>query len=105
MSQLDCTVTNCTYNKVDCCCKGDILVGGTHADCDEDTCCESFSERSFDSYSSSIEHPSKTINIDCEAINCAYNSNYKCVADHVDICGSNAHAPSGTLCATFTERG
>ncbi|MCL2253445.1 MAG: DUF1540 domain-containing protein [Lachnospiraceae bacterium] len=104
MSQLDCTVTNCTFNKVDCCCKGDILVGGSHADCDEDTCCESFSERNNDSFTNSIEHPSKTINIDCEAMNCTYNSNYKCIAERVDICGNNAHAPSGTLCATFVER-
>ena len=104
MSQLDCTVTNCTYNKTDCCCKGDILVGGVHADDNEDTCCESFSQRSFDSITSSTAHPSKIINIDCEAVNCTYNSNYKCAADHVDICGSNAHSPSGTICATFTER-
>ena len=104
MALLDCTVSNCTFNKSECCCKGDILVGGVHADSDEDTCCESFRERGFDSFQSSTAHPAKTINIDCEAINCTYNSSYRCSADHVDICGTNAHSPSGTICSTFAER-
>ena len=104
MSQLDCTVDSCLYNKTQCCCKGDIMVGGTHADTEEETCCESFCERRGDSYTSAIEHPSKTISIDCEAMNCTYNSNYKCVADHVDIIGSGANTSGETVCATFEER-
>ena len=104
MALLDCTVTNCTYNKSECCCKGDILVGGIHADSDEDTCCESYKEKRFDSYQSSLVHPSKTINIDCEATNCTYNNYLRCNAEHVDICGSNANSPGGTICSTFTER-
>ncbi|MCL2051863.1 MAG: DUF1540 domain-containing protein [Lachnospiraceae bacterium] len=104
MALLDCTVTNCSFNKTECCCKGDILVGGIHADSDDETCCESFRERGFDSFQSAIEHPSKTINVNCEATNCTYNRNFICSAEHVDICGSNAHSPSGTICATFAER-
>lgn len=104
MAQLDCTVDSCLYNKTMCCCKGDILVGGTHADTEEETCCESFYERRGDSYTSAIEHPSEIISIDCEAENCTYNSNFKCVAEHVDICGSGANRSIETLCATFEER-
>lgn len=104
MSQLDCTVDSCLYNKTECCCKGDIMVGGKHADTESDTCCESFSERRGDSYTSAIEHPSKTISIDCEAENCVYNSNYKCSAEHVDIVGNGAVDSDETVCATFMER-
>lgn len=105
MAELDCMVDSCVYNKRQCCCKGDIMVGGRHACECEDTCCDSFSEkRSEDSMISALEHPCKTISIDCEAANCKYNSNYKCVADHVDITGHNADTAKATLCATFTAK-
>ena len=106
MAELKCAAVNCTYNKERYCSKGDIMVGGKHADKEEDTCCESFAERRGESnaYTSSLSHPSSIISIDCEAVKCIYNSNYKCVADHVDIAGSDASASRETACATFTER-
>ncbi|MBE5882934.1 MAG: DUF1540 domain-containing protein [Lachnospiraceae bacterium] len=106
MAELKCGVENCTYNEEHYCCKGDIMVGGKHASCTEDTCCESFAQRreSNDAYSSALSHPSKIISIDCEAVKCIYNSNYKCVAEHVDIAGCGAGNSRETECATFTER-
>lgn len=104
MSDLTCGVTNCTYNKDYCCCKGDIMVGGKHAcDCDS-TCCESFHKRSGDTFTSAVSHPSNTISIDCEAVKCVYNSDYRCNAEHVDIKGGSAATSRETLCATFKER-
>lgn len=104
MAELKCAVENCLYNKSEYCCKGDIMVGGMRAKCSDDTCCDSFSQRKEDSYVSSLEHPCKTISIDCEAVKCIYNSNYKCVADHVDIKGCGACDCRETACATFTEK-
>lgn len=106
MAELQCMVENCFYNHETCCCKGDIMVGGKHACCDQETCCESFTQRreSEDAYTSSLSHPSKTISIDCEAVKCVYNSNYKCVAEHVDIKGCGACDCRETLCATFREK-
>lgn len=104
MAELKCGVENCTYNKERLCSKGDIMVGGKHADNSDDTCCESFMERRDGAFTSAIEHPSKIISIDCEAVKCIYNSNYKCVADHVDIMGSGADSSRETSCATFAER-
>lgn len=103
MAELKCGVLNCTYNQEEYCCKGDIMVGGSHAcDCDG-TCCESFSQRRGDSYISSLDHPCRTISIDCEAAKCVYNSNYKCHAEHVDIRGGGACDCRETSCATFRE--
>lgn len=103
MAELKCGVENCSYNQDHYCCKGDIMVGGTHAcDC-EGTCCESFSQRRDDAYVSSLEHPCRTISIDCEAEKCVYNSNYKCHAEHVDIRGCGACDCRQTQCATFRE--
>ena len=106
MSELKCMAENCTYNKEKLCSKGDIMVGGKHATSTQDTCCESFAERreGMDAFTSSLSHPSKTISIDCEAVKCVYNSNYKCIADHVDIDGSQAHESRETACATFKEK-
>ena len=104
MSELTCGVCDCTYNKDRCCCKGDIMVGGKHScDC-EDTCCESFHKRSGDSFTSAVSHPSQHISIDCEAVKCMYNTDYRCHAEHVDIKGNHAGTSGETLCATFREK-
>ncbi len=106
MADLKCMAVNCTYNKEKLCSKGDIMVGGKHADNTDDTCCESFAPRrdGNDVFTSALEHPSRTISIDCEAVKCVYNSNYKCVAEHVDIQGSKANESRETACATFKEK-
>ena len=106
MAELKCAVESCTYNKEKYCSKGDIMVGGKHAEKEDETCCESFARirEGHDAYTSALSHPSRIISIDCEAVKCIYNSNYKCIADHVDIKGSGADASKETACATFKER-
>jgi hypothetical protein len=105
MAELQCRVENCTYNKETFCCKGDIMVGGRHADRENDTNCESFAQRreGYDTFSNSTAHVSPHISIDCEAEKCVYNSDYRCVADHVDIRGAGAADSMETACATFQE--
>lgn len=105
MADLKCAVENCMYNENHLCSKGDIMVGGKHANAVDETCCESFSQKreGYDSFKSSTCHPTKTISIDCEAEKCIHNSNYKCKASHVDIKGCGACDCKGTACATFTE--
>ena len=106
MAELKCGVKDCTYNENCYCCKGDIMVGGKHADTTDDTCCESFAKRreEHNAYTSSLEHPSRIISIDCEAVKCVYNSNYKCIANHVDIVGTGADDGKDTACETFREK-
>ena len=87
MAELKCAVDTCVYNNSECCCKGDIMVGGMRALSCEETCCESFREKKGDRATNEAKHPSRTISIDCEAVKCISNSNYKCLADHVAIRG------------------
>ena len=102
MAELRCRITNCVYNKDEYCCKGDIMVGGKHADEARDTSCESFVDRKGNSYTSAMDHPSRTIHIDCEAAKCVYNHDYKCHADAVEIEGNRSACSSGeTVCGTF----
>ena len=44
------------------------------------------------------------ISIDCEAVKCMYNENYRCSAEHVDIRGCGAKGCRETSCATFKEK-
>lgn len=106
MAMLTCGATNCTYNKDSLCCKGDIMVGGKQASDCESTCCDSFRERKCDcsSMTNASAHPSSTISIDCEAVKCMYNADYRCNADKVAIKGNTAHKAEETVCATFKEK-
>ncbi len=105
MTDLKCTVSSCIYNSDDLCAKGDIMVAGKHACCDQETSCDSFMRRreGMQNSTGSIHHPSRSVSIDCEAGRCSYNSNYKCTASHVDIQGANACDCKQTLCTTFKE--
>ena len=104
MAELKCIAEKCNYNKDCLCSKGDIMVGGTHAKTSDDTCCESFIEKRDAGYTSSTSHPSTIISIDCDAVKCVYNSNYKCVAKQVNINGQNANTSKLTSCGTFKEK-
>lgn len=104
MSELNCGVSNCFYNKDALCSKGDIMVGGKQANKTDETSCESFSNRKSDAYTSSLDHASKIISIDCEASKCTYNNNYRCIAEHVDVTGNGASGSKETACATFVQK-
>lgn len=104
MADLRCQAESCTYNKDEYCCKGDIMVGGKHAVEEDDTCCDSFALKRGESFTSEMEHPYRTISIDCEAVKCKFNTDYKCYAEHVDIRGADAQDTRSTACATFSER-
>lgn len=106
MASLSCSANHCTYNSEKLCCKGDIMVGGKEACCKSETCCESFAVKreGADAYKSATVHPSKVISVDCEAAKCIYNSNYKCVAEHVDIKGEGVNESRETACMTFQEK-
>ena len=45
MTNLDCSVQSCTYNKEKSCCRDNIHVEGASARVTEDTCCKSFAEK------------------------------------------------------------
>ena len=103
MTELECKVDTCIFNKNYLCSKGEITVGGLHATKTEGTSCDSFKENKSHAYQSSVIHPSKIICVDCEAISCKYNSNYQCHSEKVKVIGQNATRKSATECATFEK--
>lgn len=104
MTELKCGVDNCFYNKSDCCCKGEIIVEGHSAECTSETCCGSFQAKKDCTCSNATEHPTLTIQVDCDAVTCVYNEDRKCNADKIGIAGRGACKCADTECATFRSR-
>ena len=67
MPELKCTVQTCVHNKQYYCDLDHIQVGGEHAKRADETCCDSFEERTGDTYSNVTGQASATSNIRCEA--------------------------------------
>ena len=88
------------YNEEQLCSKGDITIGGQDASKPNETCCESFRERSGNMMNS-IGQPSKEISVRGQATNWDFNEGCKCNAKEIGIAGSNACSCGETECASF----
>lgn len=100
MTNLDCTVRTCLYNKDDSCSRDNIHIEGTSATITEETCCKSFVERK-EGMSDSVADAAKCTNILCDAKNCIYNEECHCDAEHIGIAGRDACECKDTECASF----
>ncbi|QOV19113.1 DUF1540 domain-containing protein [Blautia liquoris] len=103
MTVLNCSAATCAYNVDELCSKGEIKVGGANAHDSDQTSCESFIERKEGSMSNSASSGCTTIGIDCEAENCSYNEQCKCVAGAINVGGNEACTSDETRCSTFTQ--
>ena len=106
MTNLDCNVKSCCHNDNEDarCCLSSINVQGHNAcQCDE-TCCGSFFEDKTGAGKNSCKDPNETLDITCEAVNCVYNDNKACNAEHIDISGVFASSSGETVCSTFKEK-
>lgn len=102
MTDLHCSVRECTYNNQDRCCAGQINVEGHHAcECSE-TCCETYQDRCECGCKNEV--PSPNAQVGCSVITCIYNENQYCHADHILINGSDCHHSRDTRCDTFVSR-
>ena len=93
----------CSNNQNDLCIREGIRVDGPTADSKDDTCCNSFTQRG-ENYSNVVARNSAAepeTDIQCDAVNCSYNKEYKCMAPSVDISGSAATTVRETRCSTF----
>lgn len=101
MTNLECTVSTCLHYSDNYCCKQTIIVDGTSAVNAQDTCCGSFDENTDGSFKNIFKTPESRLEVDCEAVQCVYNEDRHCSADHIDISGDGAKQSTHTECATF----
>lgn len=104
MTSLKCSVTSCMHNSEHYCCKNVIRVEGEDETTTKHTCCCSFDHSKGDSFKNSYESPNSELKVECDAVNCMYNDNKLCSANHIDISGSGSKTSNDTACATFRVR-
>ena len=104
MTKLECSVENCVHNADQCCCRGSILVDGHGARDAEGTCCASFEENRGGVFKNLLKTPESRLEVDCDAVNCAYNEDCCCTASGISIRGNGACDCENTQCATYKDR-
>lgn len=107
MPKLTCTVDTCIYNQDKYCIRNRIHIQGKLAKTDMETQCGSFKLKQdenkniymteFARFGAVNEH----LSIDCDSVNCAYNSNLLCSKNNVKIEGCEAVQRYDTLCKSF----
>ena len=103
MTKLECNVTNCLHNADNCCCKQAIMVDGHDAKEKEQTCCGSFDENKGGLFKNVFKTPESRLEVSCEAVQCIYNENHRCAAEHIGNAGDCAIRAEQTLCTTFEK--
>jgi hypothetical protein len=87
MSKLKCSVKHCLYNQNNLCGRNAISIDGYNSYSKSETCCESYSPISTHNFlyeiSSLDVKPETTIY--CDAVNCVFQKDAKCHADHIEI--------------------
>ena len=104
MTNLECNVKNCYYNKSSKCCRDGINVEGQEATVIDATYCGDFKEKTEGTTAQACHcsaGPEDTLDVSCEAKNCVFNDNSKCHADKITISGNGAKHESQTECGSF----
>lgn len=104
MTKLDCNVTGCVHNSENCCCKSTIVVEGQSAQEKHQTCCGSYDENKGGMFKNVFKTPESKLEVDCEALNCMYNEDRRCVAEHIGISGGEAEEAAQTECSSFRAK-
>ena len=88
MTNLECNVKNCYYNKSSKCCRDGINVEGQDATVIDATYCGDFKEKTEGTTAQACHcsaGPEDTLDVSCEAKNCVFNDNSKCHADKIQF--------------------
>jgi Domain of Unknown Function (DUF1540). len=117
---LSCSAEKCVHNVNKLCSAYKIHVNGHEAHGSSGTQCDTFAEKGFLSavtnlynmnvagefnqiLNSSNSNGSMSPKVECEAVNCNYNSNKYCTANDLQISGINAASDEDTRCETFVD--
>lgn len=108
MTYLKCNVTDCLSNKNHLCCRPDIKVSGKEADSPDQTCCDSFQNKSQgmqnrSDYSYDYDYPNEALQVSCSARKCTYNESGICYAESIHIGNQSSSTTRETECCTFRE--
>ena len=100
MAEINCTVTNCYYNRRLGCTASTITVDGVNANESRSTSCDTFIEQK-PGVRSSVNEALANSEVACKAVKCVYNESNRCEANDITINGKNASSNTETCCSTF----
>lgn len=98
-TNLNCSASSCAYNNLGECFAGGINVDGRHATTTSHTFCASYVDKANAGFTN-VSDKSKSVgtnDIICQALECKYNENKDCHANHVHINAGNVS------CETFEK--
>ncbi len=102
MPRLSCSVSNCAHNTDMCCSLNHVEIDGAGAHRADSTCCQDFVESSGATNCAGCANP--TVDVGCEATNCAHNCDCKCQAASIDVSGMGATNCAMTQCSSFCSQ-
>ena len=107
MNKINCDVTNCAYNREQCCKASAVNIDGVGANTESETCCGTFVDENKNgganlSNSCSNEDCSS---LNCDVMNCKHNENCSCSLSEIEVCGceNNTCSCEETCCSSFEE--
>lgn len=102
MTDLACKVKNCIFHSSDNYCERDnIKVGGCSATDCKSTCCTNYERGTRDKFFNSCGCGTAKTEISCEAVNCRFNKENRCVSKHIDVKPVKDTGFGDTECASF----
>ena len=107
MSNINCTVDNCSHNEAGACCSSNVTIGGRLANSSCSTCCGTFlNERAYGSLGNCVSSCNCTNAITCEVSNCTHNENTHCNLSSINVStqSKEANIYSETYCDSFEEK-
>ncbi|MDO5520669.1 MAG: DUF1540 domain-containing protein [bacterium] len=89
MTQVQCSVDTCSYNKDHNCYMNPIKVGGKGAPDENDTCCGSFlSQRGYSNLAEYTSSRGAADTVACDVNSCKFNNNCRCQKDAIEVNGT-----------------
>ena len=93
MPKIKCLVKKCTFNNKELCTRKNIDVESCDSLIKDETYCDSFVPKdestAFYEFSTLDTRTDRNIDVYCNAVNCVYEKNQRCYADHIQIRNSN----------------
>lgn len=102
MYRIECSVTNCSHNKSNCCYANRVNIGGKSAEDEVQTCCGSFLNRLL--YSDLTNNTNSSGSCDslvCYVQSCKNNCNNLCTLEQIVVGGASAEVYVETNCESF----
>lgn len=106
MTQVSCSIVNCSYNENNECFAGEILISGQGITYGQETCCSSYlNKEAYANLADYTDHKRPTEWVNCRVGDCRHYCNSKCMLSQIQVVGKQpTHIYIETSCNSFEQR-